>query len=146
MNLTSLNEFMKVVREAQRLAQIEKIKANAIVINTNYVKTPRLYTCEHNTVSVLPPMICGLEVYLTDNELPENYSFAIMDCGQTERDRIVATANYECAKEIFEKLLGYIGSQQQFCIVDEEHKTLIDCDKLFDFVGKLAQEKGVEVE
>lgn len=52
----------------------------------------------------------------------------------------------ETAKEIFEKLLGYMGSQQQFCIVDEEHKTLIDCDKLFDFVGNLAKEKGVEVE
>ena len=52
----------------------------------------------------------------------------------------------DTAKEIFEKLLGYMGSQQQFCIVDEEHKTLIDCDKLFDFVGKLAKEKGVEVE
>jgi chromosome segregation ATPase len=52
----------------------------------------------------------------------------------------------DTAKEIFEKLLGYIGSQQQFCIVDEEHKTLIDCDKLFDFVGNLAKEKGVEVE
>lgn len=52
----------------------------------------------------------------------------------------------DTAKEIFEKLLGYMGSQQQFCIVDEEHKTLIDCDKLFDFVGNLAKEKGVEVE
>ena len=51
----------------------------------------------------------------------------------------------DTAKEIFEKLLGYIGSQQQFCIVDEEHKTLIDCDKLFDFVGNLAKEKyGVD--
>lgn len=47
----------------------------------------------------------------------------------------------DTAREIFEKLLGYIGSQQQFCIVEEEHKTLIDCDKLFDFVGKLAEEK-----
>lgn len=104
MDLTSWNEFIKVVKESQRLAQIEKIKANAIVINTNYVKTPRLYSCEHNTVSVLPPMICGLEVYFTDNELPENYSFAIMDCGQTERDRIAETARYECAKEIYQEL------------------------------------------
>lgn len=31
-------------------------------------------------------------------------------------------------------------------LTDEEHKTLIDCDKLFDFVGNLAKEKGVEVE
>ena len=52
----------------------------------------------------------------------------------------------DTAREIFEKLLGYIGSQQQFCIVDEEHKTLIDCDKLFNFVGNLAKEKyGVDL-
>jgi hypothetical protein len=52
----------------------------------------------------------------------------------------------DTAREIFEKLLCYIGSQQQFCIVDEEHKTLIDCDKLFDFVGNLAKEEyGVDL-
>jgi hypothetical protein len=52
----------------------------------------------------------------------------------------------DTAREIFEKFLGYIGSQQQFCIVDEEHKTLIDCDKLFDFVGNLAKEEyGVDL-
>ena len=52
----------------------------------------------------------------------------------------------DTAKEIFEKLLGWIGSQQQFCVVDEEHKTLIDCDKLFNFVGNLAKEKyGVDL-
>lgn len=52
----------------------------------------------------------------------------------------------DTAIEIFEKLLGYIGSNQQFWIVDEEHKTLIDCDKLFDFVGNLAKEKyGVDL-
>ena len=58
----------------------------------------------------------------------------------------VEKAVKDTAKEIIEKFLGYMGSQQQFCIVDEEHKTLIDCDKLFDFVGQLAREKGVEIE
>ena len=48
--------------------------------------------------------------------------------------------------EIFHKLFSYIGSQQLFCIVDEDHKTLIDCDKLFEFVGNLAKQFGVEVE
>ena len=52
----------------------------------------------------------------------------------------------DTAREIFEKVLGYIGSQQQFCIVDKGHKALIDCDKLFDFVGNLAKEKyGVDL-
>lgn len=50
------------------------------------------------------------------------------------------------AKEIFEKLLGYMGSNQKFCIVDDEHKTLIDCDKLFEFVGKLCEEHGIKLE
>ena len=63
------------------------------------------------------------------------------------RCELTQQAVKDTAKEIFENLLGYIGSQQQFCIVDEEHKTLIDCDKLFDFVGNLAKERyGVEVE
>jgi hypothetical protein len=58
----------------------------------------------------------------------------------------LAKKESDTAREIFEKLLCYIGRQQQFCIVDEEHKTLIDCDKLFDFVGNLAKEEyGVDL-
>lgn len=49
-------------------------------------------------------------------------------------------------RDIFEKLFSYIGSQQQFCIVNDNYKTLIDCDKLFEFVGNLAKQYGVEVE
>lgn len=49
-------------------------------------------------------------------------------------------------RDIFEKLFSYIGSQQQFCIVNDDYKTLIDCDKLFEFVGNLAKQYGVEVE
>lgn len=50
------------------------------------------------------------------------------------------------ATEIIDKIFSYIGGQQQFCIVDDGHKTLIDCDKLFEFVGNLAKQYGVEVE
>lgn len=54
-------------------------------------------------------------------------------------------ARKETAEKIFHKLFSYIGSQQQFCIVDEDHKTLIDCDKLFEFVGNLAKQFGVDL-
>ena len=47
----------------------------------------------------------------------------------------------ETAKSIFEDLLYYIGNQQQFRFVDEEYKSLIDCDYLFDFLCNLAEEK-----
>lgn len=96
--------ILEKIREAQRLAEIEQIKANAIIINKNFVKTPKLYVHNKGTTSVLPPMIYGLEMYFTDNELPDNYSFAILDAGQTERDRLVSNTRYETTKEIFEKI------------------------------------------
>lgn len=97
-------DILEKIREAQRLAEIEQIKANAIVINKNFVKTPKLYVHNKGTISVLPPMICGLEVYFTDNELPDNYSFAILDAGQTERDRLVSNTRYETTREILDKV------------------------------------------
>ena len=95
-------DILEKIREAQRLAEIEQIKANSIVINKNFVKTPKLYFHNKGTVSILPPMICGLEMYFTDNDLPENYSFAILEAGQTERDRLISDTRYETAKEIYE--------------------------------------------
>ena len=74
------------------------------------------------------------------DELMRDKGFLIADLTNARQ------AVKDAAKEIFERVFGYMGSQQQFCIVNEEHKTLIDCDKLFDFVGKLAKEKGVELE
>lgn len=100
-------DILEKIREAQRLAEIEQIKANAVVINKNFVKTPKLYVHNEGTVSVLPPMICGLEMYFTDNELPENYSFAILEAGQTERDRLVSDTKCEIAKEIFRFAKGF---------------------------------------
>ena len=58
----------------------------------------------------------------------------------------IKEARKETAKEIFEKVLSYIGSNQKFCIVDNDNQTLIDCDKLWEFVGILAKQFGVEVE
>ena len=55
-------------------------------------------------------------------------------------------ARKETAREIIVEMFSYMGSQQQFCIVDDGNKTLIDCDNLFDFVGKLAKQYEVEVE
>lgn len=62
------------------------------------------------------------------------------------REEIEMQAVKDTAKEIFEKLFGFMGSKQKFVIVNDDHKTLIDCDELFSFVGQLAKEKGVEVE
>jgi hypothetical protein len=94
-------------------------------------------------------------------EQKELYYKLMTDCGALIEDcpnekagkRVLACEYCMCdflvkktAKEIFEKLLGYMGSNQKFCIVDDEHKTLIDCDKLFEFVGRLGEEYGVKLE
>ena len=137
--------FKEMVMEAVKHALKEGIKANSIIINKDFVRVKKSWINNGFSYSELPDMICGLECYLTDTDLPENYSFAVVEKPQTERKRLIEKIKSDTSKEIFEKLLGYIGSRQQFCIVDEEHKTLIDCDKLFDFVGNLAKEKyGVD--
>ena len=70
----------KEVQKAMEHALREGIKANSMVINTNMVKVPATWI--HDGVGgaiQLPPMICGLDVYCTKNELPEGYSFAIFE-------------------------------------------------------------------
>lgn len=70
-NESIYNMIVRSYNEALR----EGIKANSIVINKNMVKVDSFSTHVHN----IPPMICGLNVYFTKDELPENYSFAIME-------------------------------------------------------------------
>lgn len=87
----------EMIRDALAESFREKIKANSIVINKRFVKTPRLFV---NNME-LPPMICGLECYFTDNELPEDYSFAVIEAIKTERQRLVE----ETARKIYRELI-----------------------------------------
>lgn len=57
----------------------EDIKANSIVINENMVRVPETWIRTPFGASMLPRMICGMNVYLTTNELPDNYSFAVLE-------------------------------------------------------------------
>ena len=55
-------------------------------------------------------------------------------------------ANYtrkETAEKFYDKVMSFIGSNQKFWIVDDEHITIIDVDKLFDFVMETAKQFGV---
>jgi hypothetical protein len=52
----------------------------------------------------------------------------------------------ETAEKMYDKIMSFIGSNQKFWIVDDEHITIIDVDKLFDFVMETAKQFGVEVE
>ena len=51
----------------------------------------------------------------------------------------------ETAEKFYDKVMSFIGSNQKFWIVDEEHITIIQVDKLFDFVMETAKQLGVEI-
>lgn len=72
--------YIKTVREAHARAISEGIQANAIVINRNMVKVPETWVAgtDGRTITSLPEMICGLNIIWTMDELPDNYSFALM--------------------------------------------------------------------
>lgn len=73
------NKFYELVKKATSQALSEGIKANSIVINENIIKVPETWIKTPLGARRLPEMICGLNVYLTTNELPENYSFAVLE-------------------------------------------------------------------
>jgi hypothetical protein len=71
--------FYELVKKAVAQAMNDGIKANSIVINEKMVKVPETWIRTPLGARELPRMICGLNVYLTTDELPENYSFAVLE-------------------------------------------------------------------
>ena len=97
---TNEKTMRELILEAKKVAVKENIKANSIILNKKYVKTPHLFVGD----GFLPPMVCGIEVYMTADELPDNYSFALTEKAQTERERLIGKTKSDTAKEIFEKI------------------------------------------
>ena len=71
--------FIEQVKKATAQAMREGIDANSIVINEHMVRVPETWIRTPLGARMLPRMICGLNVYLTTNELPENYAFAVLE-------------------------------------------------------------------
>ena len=72
-------ELMKSIHEAMDEAKKEGIKANSIVINENMVKVRPFLAQSGIMVHPYPPMICGLNVYFDSKNLPDGYSFAVLE-------------------------------------------------------------------
>lgn len=73
------DQFFEAVCDASRQALAEGIQANSIVINSNMVRVPETWIKTPIGVHMLPRMICGLNVYVTKDELPDGYSFAVLE-------------------------------------------------------------------
>lgn len=70
--------FVESIINAEQEALRQGIKANSVLINANMVKVPEfLMLYGEHSYKAIPPMICGLNMYLTKNDLPDGYSFAV---------------------------------------------------------------------
>lgn len=108
MKETNLNELIELINEAKKEAIKNNIKANMIIINENLIKTDAFYIKVGNSVTDFPPMICGLEVKLTNDELPDNMAFAIT-YGYTEREKLVNQVREDIKREILIDLAHKLG-------------------------------------
>lgn len=91
-----MDKWTELLLESIKEAERRGIEANSIVINENMVdvKSFGLDTnangiC-HGVFHRFPRMICGLNVVLTKNELPDGYSFAICEAPMYATDRLKA--------------------------------------------------------
>ena len=77
--------FIELVRKAQIAAFQEGVEANTIVINENMVKVESFPFSGVGGYGfrIAPTMFCGMNVYLTKDELPDGYSFAVFEGPET---------------------------------------------------------------
>ena len=108
-DLKLVKSFKEMVMEAVKHALKEGIKANSIIINKDFVRVKKSWVNNGFSYSELPDMICGLECYLTDNDLPENYSFAVVEKPQTERERLIEKTKSDTAREILDEVSKHYG-------------------------------------
>lgn len=114
----NMEEFIELINEAKKEAIKNSIKANVIIINENLVKTDAFCFPVDNSIEYLPPMICGLEVKLTNDELPDNMAFAITN-GYTEREKLIEKVEKDTKKKIFIDL-AYRLDLEDLLIEEEE--------------------------
>lgn len=110
--------FSDMVAEAVKRAFKDGIKANSIIINKDFVKVKKAWINNSFSYCELPDMICGLEVYLTDGELPENYSFAILERDKTEREKLIERVRKETAEKFAERLKARFDKSREYYVID----------------------------
>lgn len=110
---SSAKSLSDMIAEAKAKALKAGIKANTVIIDEHFAKVNAFDFVFGRGVMRLPPMICGLEVQVSD-EFPDGYDFIVLEAPETERERLIARAKLETAREIFaeiESCLDYIEEQ-----------------------------------
>lgn len=99
----SLQDF---IYEAYKVALHEDIRANTVMINKKIAKVNKFVSSAAGSYNEFPPLICGLEAFVTD-ELPDEYAFGLVEAPKTQRDRIIEQTRRDAIKEFAEDLKNY---------------------------------------
>lgn len=101
----NLSEYIqKALIEARK----QRISANTVLLNEEIALVKGGYEKMGNTVAEIPPMICGLSAFLTD-ELPDNVAFAVCETKvETELEKGRREGRQELIQELKEMQLGEI--------------------------------------
>lgn len=89
-----MNDWMDLVKQSIKEATRKGIEANSIIINENMVEVApfvinhRMRGIDYHSFHEMPHMICGLNVILTKDELPDGYSFAVVEAPDHRIDRL----------------------------------------------------------
>lgn len=78
-----IKDLMISIMEARQLAEMQAIRANAVVIREGS-NAYEAYRKSH-AFRMSKPMILGLDVYI-GKDLPEEYGFAVIEAGRTRAD------------------------------------------------------------
>jgi hypothetical protein len=90
LEMSPCDELINLIIDAYHEAIREGIKANSILINKNMVKV-------HGKDGLWPAMICGLDCYVTAAELPDGYSFAVLEnANKDDKDPVHAAGSCYC--------------------------------------------------
>ena len=103
--IMNLEEYIqKALAEAHK----QRINANTVLLNEEIALVKGGYEKMGNTVAEIPPMICGLSAFLS-NELPDNVAFAVCETSaETEFGKGRREGRQELIQELKEMQLGEI--------------------------------------
>jgi hypothetical protein len=113
----SLEDF---IWEAHKTALHNGIRANAVMINKRIVKTSGFAHAFAGGFMDIPPMICGLEAYVTA-EIPNEFAFGLVEVPMTQREKVYREGYEQGAKDIAEKIKKYykcLGSMTNPCTME----------------------------
>lgn len=138
--------LLEAIREAQKEALKRQIRANTIFINKSFAVTNQFAVAiGRRSGGIVPPMIMGMRMVLTENELPEEYAFAITEVDEaqlmTEQEKAIRRSEREkVLSEFAEKAKGYIKGLN--CLLDEDGHSILEdtLDKIDELVTEYLQQ------